>query len=255
MQRETQLAETGYCLLPDFMGSDLLNSLRHRTGELFKLEGEKAGSEFRQEQGAGRLANLVAKGEVYERIVVISEVLALVGSVLGGAPKLSSLNARYARPGDDAQQPLHVDMGLLPDARGYAVCNTVWLLDDFTEDNGALRVIPGSHRWGKRPQDVLADCAARHPEEVLVMAPAGTVVVMNAHLWHGGTANRTDYERRALHGFYCRRDIPQQQYQKRLIPLDVQDRFSPQLREVLALDDTRNDELSSPMVKASGFLR
>ena len=45
--------------------------------------------------------------------------------------------------------------------------------------------------------------------------PAVTVVVMNAHLWHGGTANRTSAHRRALHAFYTRWDKPQQQYQKK----------------------------------------
>jgi ectoine hydroxylase-related dioxygenase (phytanoyl-CoA dioxygenase family) len=129
------------------------------------------------------------------------------------------------------------------------------MLDEFTSENGALRVVPKSHRWGRRPQEVLPDPEAVHPDEILVTAPAGTVVIMNAHLWHGGTENRTGAPRRALHGFYCRWDIPQQQYQKRLIPAGVQARFSTGLRKVLALDDPYNDEISSPMQKASGFLK
>jgi ectoine hydroxylase-related dioxygenase (phytanoyl-CoA dioxygenase family) len=64
------------------------------------------------------------------------------------------------------------------------------MLDDFTLENGALRVVPGSHRWKRLPQDALSDPLAPHDGEVLVTAPAGTVVVMNAHAWHGGTENR-----------------------------------------------------------------
>jgi hypothetical protein len=45
---------------------------------------------------------------------------------------------------------------------------------------------------------------------------------MNAHLWHGGTANRTSRPRLAMHAFYCRRDKPQQQYQKKLLRPEVQ---------------------------------
>ena len=116
-------------------------------------------------------------------------------------------------------------------------------------------MVPGSHRWGRKPQDILPDAQANHPEEILVTAPQGTVVVMNAHLWHGGTENRTDAPRRALHAFYSRWDIPQQQYQKRLIPTELQDRFAPELRKILALDDAFNDEISSSMTKASGFLK
>ena len=113
-------------------------------------------------------------------------------------------------------------MGAIPDERGYWVCNTVWLLDDFTPENGATRMVPGSHKWGTRPQDVLADPMAPHPDEVLLTGAAGSVAVMNAHLWHGGTANRSSRPRLAMHAFYCRRDKPQQQYQKQLLRPDVQ---------------------------------
>lgn len=253
---QAQTLETqGYLVLERWMPESLRAELTERTEALFEAEGENAGSEFRQEPNVRRLANMVAKGEVFERIVSHPEILEYVGSVLRPRFKLSSLNARSANPHSHSRQPLHVDMGLLPDARGYAVCNTVWMLDEFTSENGALRVVPGSHKWGRRPQDVLPDPESVHPEEILVTAPAGTVVIMNAHLWHGGTENRTGAPRRALHGFYCRHDIPQQQYQKALIPAEVQARFSPAVREVLALDDEENDRLSSSMQKASGFLR
>ncbi|MBC7927665.1 MAG: phytanoyl-CoA dioxygenase family protein [Bryobacteraceae bacterium] len=245
----------GYVVLERWMSADLLAELTRCTEELFEQEGGNAGSEFRQEPHVRRLANLVAKGEVFGRIVATPAILEYVEAVLGSRYKLSSLNARSANPDSWSRQPLHVDMGLLPDEQGYSVCNTVWMLDEFTADNGALRIVPGSHRWQRRPQDELPDLEAGHPEEILVTAPAGTVVIMNAHMWHGGTENRTANPRRALHGFYCRWDIAQQQYQKRLIPENVQNGFGPELRRVLALDDSHNDEISSPMSRASGFLR
>ena len=58
---------------------------------------------------------------------------------------------------------------------------------------------------------------APHPDEVLLIGTAGSIAVMNAHMWHGGTANRTAAPRLAMHAFYCRRDKPQQQYQKQLL--------------------------------------
>jgi hypothetical protein len=250
-----RLEADGYLVLPGFMSARFLSALRARTAELFEEEGENAGVEFRAEPNARRLANLVAKGDVYEQLVSDRRLLTYIGIVLGPRFKLSSLNARSANPHSHSRQPLHVDMGLLPDERGYAVCNSVWMLDDFTPENGALRVVPGSHTWGKKPQDALTDPDAVHLQESLVTGAAGTVVVMNAHLWHGGTENRTNAPRCALHAFYCRYDIPQQQYQKKLIPAELQSRFGPELREVLALDDPLNDELSAPMQRASGFLR
>ena len=250
-----QIDTLGYVSLPGFMSPTLLERLRTRTEELFEIEGENAGSEFRQEPGSRRLANLVAKGEVFEEIVAMPEVLEYIGAVLGKDFKLSSLNARSANPQSDSLQPLHADMGAIADEKGYWVCNTVWMIDDFTPENGALRIIPGSHQWKKLPQSELEDLKVKHPDEVLVTGTAGTVVVMNAHCWHGGTANRTDRDRLAIHGFYCRIDKPQQQYQRGLIPEATQFHFGPELRRILALDDPENDRLSVSVDKPSGFLR
>jgi ectoine hydroxylase-related dioxygenase (phytanoyl-CoA dioxygenase family) len=254
-QLSVELAEIGYTVLDRYMDTGMLRRMRDRVDELFREEGERAGSEFRTEENARRLANLVDKGEVFQEAIQSSRMLDLVASVLGPEFKLSSLNVRSANPQSESVQPFHVDMGLLPDQKGFAVCNCVWMLDDFTIQNGALRAIPGSHRWGKRPPDVLQDPYAPHPEEELVTGPAGTLVVMNAHVWHGGTANRTPQERRALHSFFCRRDIPQQQYQKRLLRAETQANLGPKLRWLLALDDPLNDELSAAGSGRSGFMK
>jgi ectoine hydroxylase-related dioxygenase (phytanoyl-CoA dioxygenase family) len=249
-----QLDEQGFVVLEDCMGRDLLRELRERIHGVFDAEGDRAGNEFRTEAHAQRLANLVDKGEVFRRAIVLPRVVECVRHVLGPHVKLSSLNARSADPNGDVPQPLHVDMSALPDEQGYWVCNTVWMLDDFTTENGATRVIPGSHRCGHRPQDMLEDPRAPHPQEVLVLGSAGSIAVMNAHAWHGGTANRTPAPRLAMHAFYCRRDKPQQQYQKQLLRADVQNRCSAEVRELLALDDPLNDALSANVAVRSGFM-
>ena len=192
---------------------------------------------------------------MFRRAILLPRVLELVRHVLGPEIKLSSLNARVADPHTKIGQPLHVDMSALPDDHGYWVCNTVWMLDDFTTENGPTRMVPGSHKWGQRPQEVLADLYAPHPAEVLLTGTAGSIAVMNAHLWHGGTANRTAAPRLAMHGFYCRRDKPQQQYQKQLLRPEVQGALSPELRDLLALDDPLNDRLSAATTVRSGFMK
>jgi hypothetical protein len=249
------LDEDGFVTLPSFVEDDLLLALRRRLDELFAQEGERAGSEFKQEPGCRRLANLVDKGEGFQHIIALPRLLEFVAHVLGPDLKLSSLNARSINPHFREGQPLHADMAALPDARGAWVCNTVWMLDDFTEVNGALRAVPGSHRWGRLPQEALGDPRAPHPGEVLLVGRAGTVVVMNAHLWHAGTGNETGAPRLALHAFYARRDKPQQQYQKALVRPEVQARLPAQVRWVLALDDAENDRLSAGAGKVSGFLK
>src|SRR5262249_24547627 len=157
--------------------------------------------------------------------------------------KLSSLNARTALPGCDSQ-PLHADMRAIPDEHGYWVCNSVWMLDDFTPDNGPLRLVPGSHRLGRLPRGVMPHPRRPHPRQIRVTGRAGTVIGMNAHPWHGGLANRASTPRTAIHAFYCRWDKPQQQHQKALLRAEVQAGLSPGVRRLLALDDPRNDELA-----------
>ena len=250
-----QLDAEGYLVLEDLVSPDHLNALQGRILRLFEELGARAGFEFKQEPQTDRLANLIDYDEIFRWAVGLPKVLASVAHVLGPDFKLSSLNARSARPRSDWSQPLHCDTGALPDARGNAVCNVIWMLDEFTTANGATRFVPGTHRSGKLPQEALADPGAPHPDERLLTGRRGTVVVMNAHLWHGGTANRTDGPRLAMHSFYCRRDLPQQQYQKRLLRAETQALLSPEQRWLLALDDPLNDQLSAEASGRSGFLK
>lgn len=250
-QARHELDTNGYTVLPHFMPAQMLAQMRATIAEITAAEGERAGAEFKHEPGALRLANCVDKGEVFRQAIAMPTILAAVGQVLGADFKLSSLNVRTALPMNGTSQPLHCDMGALPDERGYWVCNCIWMLDDFTTANGPTRAVPGTHllkRLPENPRD-------HHPGEVLLTGRAGTVVVMNAHLWHGGEANNTGRPRAALHSFYCRGDKPQQQYQKRLLRPETQVALSPELRRLLALDDPRNDELSAAVEITSGFLK
>ena len=250
-----QLDADGYLVIENLMSAELLDQVRRRVDELFEQEGPSAGSEFKQEPHSRRLANLVDKGEIFERIIETPRVLECMEHVLGPRFKLSSLNVRSADPHNEWSQPLHADSAAVADSQGYWVCNSVWMLDDFTLENGATRMIPGSHRWGMAPDPASMDVYAQHSQEILLTGRAGTVVIMNAHMWHGGTANRTGAHRRAMHVYYTRWDKPQQQYQKRLLSPEVQRRSTPAGRRLLALDDPLNDELSSQFSNMSGFLK
>jgi len=248
------LDELGFVKLDAVLRPDRRARLVDRIEALFAEEGAHAGAEFKREAGAHRLANLADKGDVFLECALEPRTVELVAHVLGPRLKLSSLNARGADPGEGGQ-PLHADVGAIADAQGYWVCNTLWMLDDFTAENGSMRVVPGSHRLGRLPQDAVADPRAPHPDEVLVTGRAGDVVVMNAHVWHAGTRNRTPGRRLALHVFYCRSDKPQQQCQKRLLRPETQSGLSAGARAMLALDDPANDALSAAGEGGSGFLK
>jgi ectoine hydroxylase-related dioxygenase (phytanoyl-CoA dioxygenase family) len=247
-----QLDELGYLVLPGFVPPPMLAELRDRVEALWEQEGSDAGSEFRHEPGARRLANLVDKGAIFAEVVSMPEILECVEHVIGPSYKLSSLNARSTNPNSEESQPWHADSAAIADERGYWVCNSIWMLDDFTAENGATRMIPRSHTWRRLPDP--GNTISR-PDEELVTGTAGTVVIMNTHMWHGGTANRTGRCRRALHGFYTRGDKPQQQYQKALLRPETVAALTPLQRRVLAIDDAENDRLSSATTRVSGFLK
>lgn len=229
---QAQLDRDGFLPLPGILTPAQVQGLRDRIEALVTTEGSEAGKEVHQEAGTDRLADLVNKGEIFDICYTHPRILAAIARVLSGDLKLSSLNCRVALPGEGLQA-LHADWGKPVGPEGYCVCNSIWLLDDFTPENGATRVVPGTHRHGQLPRAVLADPQAPHPEETLLLAPAGTVVVFNSHLWHGGTRNRTNGRRRALHSYFCRRDQPQQLDQSAYLRPETAARLSPAARFIL----------------------
>ena len=227
-----RLSEGGYLHLGKLLDSSVLGKINDRISELLQGEGENTGSELLdskyirhpKEAGADRLADLVNKGEVFDILYTHPRVLAGIEAVLGEAYKLSSLNYRAAKPGK-GEQKLHVDWGNSAVGQQYKVCNTIWLLDDFTDDNGATRIVPGSHKRNELPQDALEDPMENHPEQILIKAPAGSVVIFNSHVWHGGTTNFTNQDRRSIHSYFCSRELPQQIDQRKYITEETRERI------------------------------
>lgn len=230
-----QLDRDGYLPLADILSPEQMEAIRARLDALWAAEGEDAGKEVHQEAGTDRLADLVNKDPIFEVCFTHPRVLAALAHVLGNDLKLSSLNARAALPGQGLQA-LHADWGEGVEPGDYQACNSIWLLDDFTEENGATRVVPGSQRSGTTPQQVLDDPKAPHPDEVLLLAPAGTVVIFNSHTWHGGTLNRSSARRRAMHSYFTRRHHPQQLDQKAYIRPETYNRLSDVLRFILDVE-------------------
>ena len=226
------LDRDGFLPLPGILAADQIASINARLAALLSEEGERAGTEVHQEAGTDRLSDLVNKDPIFEICFTHPRVLAGIAHVLRGDLKLSSLNSRAALPGEGLQA-LHADWGSAVAPGEYAVCNSIWLLDDFTAENGATRVVPGTQHSGQTPREAVADPKAPHPDEIKLLAPAGTVVIFNSHVWHGGTLNTTDRPRRALHSYFCRRDQPQQLDQRRYIRPATYDRLSEAARYIL----------------------
>lgn len=200
-------------------------ALAARLDQLVAAEGERAGTEVHREDGTDRLANLVDKGEVFDALWTHPRLLGLVGHVLGRPFSLSSLNAREPKPGQ-GHQGLHADWGELKAGEPFHVANSLWALDGMDADNGATRVVPGSHRS-------IGGIADPHPDQILALADPGDVVFMNAHTRHGGTVNTSGRRRRVIHGYFTAAEHPQQCDFPKLLSAATRARLTPEQLRLL----------------------
>ncbi len=223
-----RIERDGYTILEGAIEPGLVDAIR---ADLDRLEAE-LGAAPAQNPFEGyrtvRLYNLLARGEVFEQIPVHAAVLPLVERVLDRGCLVSSLSSIAIDPGETAQ-PIHADDQLIPLPKPHVplVCNTMWAITDFTEANGATRLVPGTHRADRSPElgQTYATIAAEMPK--------GSVLVWNGSLWHGGGANRTGERRVGIAMNYCAGWMRQQENQQLGIPLDVARRFPPRLRKLV----------------------
>ena len=182
----------GYVILADLLDSDELARIRAAVAPMLELHGRNP---F-EGHATQRVYSVLNKTRACDRIADHPRVLALLDRLLLPNYLLSMLQVINILPGEQAQM-LHTDDAFypLPRPRKALGAATIWAIDDFTADNGATDVIPGSHLWG----DQAPDPAGRKP---VVMA-AGSCVFFLATLWHGGGANRSQHPRLAVTAQYC----------------------------------------------------
>jgi ectoine hydroxylase-related dioxygenase (phytanoyl-CoA dioxygenase family) len=155
-------------------------------------------------------------------------VLPVVVGVLDPGCLVSSLSSIDIGPGESAQ-PIHADDQIIPLPKPHppTVCNTMWALTDFTEANGATRIIPGSHLRDHSP-DVF-----QLYDSIPAEMAKGSVLVWHGSLWHGGGANHTDHRRIGIAMNYCAGYIRQQENQQLGIPREMVKGFEPRLRQLV----------------------
>ena len=222
-----RVADEGYTIIEGAIEPELVDALRR---DLRRLEAElhvvPADNDFEGRRTL-RVYNLLARGAVWARVPVHPRVLPVVEGVLDRGCLVSSLSSIAIGPGETAQ-PIHADDQLMPLAKPHAatVCNTMWALTDFTEANGATRVVPGSHLAPASP-----DYGAPYDSVPAEMA-AGSVLVWHGSLWHGGGANTTDAYRVGVAMNYCAGWVRQQENQQLGVPMETLRAFEPRLQEL-----------------------
>ena len=225
----TRIAEDGYTILPDAIEPDLVDEideallkLEHDLGtvpadNLFEGRAHHAGVQpARPRAPPSRRSRSIPTCSPWSRRVLDPGLL------------ISSLSSIAIGP-DEQAQPIHADDQLIPLTRPHVpiICNTMWAITDFTEENGATRLVPGSHLRDEPPNPL--ELYETIPAEM----PKGSVLVWVGSLWHGGGANRTDTRRVGIAMNYCAGYIRQQENQQLGIPPALVKTFPRRLQELV----------------------
>jgi ectoine hydroxylase-related dioxygenase (phytanoyl-CoA dioxygenase family) len=178
-----ELDRDGYALLPDAATPEQVAAARVDLRQI--LERTPHGRDDFEGRRTQRVYALFAKTRALDAFALHPVVLGVLDRVLGDY-QLSAPAAIAIGPGE-GNQPLHPDDAIYPLPRPHAelVVNVMWPLEDFTVENGATRIVPGSHRWAEeRP--------GPETETRAIEMHAGSALLYLGSVWHGGGANETD---------------------------------------------------------------
>ncbi|KAK4939754.1 hypothetical protein LTR10_020038 [Elasticomyces elasticus] len=220
--------EHGYVVLPDCFTKAEAKEARN---EIIRLLGKDplGGRNPFEGLNTNRIYSLLNKSRVFDKFVILPRVLALNDYFLDPGYLLSAFHTITINPGEKAQA-LHHDDGYIQFPRprlpfGAAI---MVALDEYTESNGATRIIPGSHKWDSLRRG--------SPEESIpALCPEGGVVYFISTLWHGGGANISDRPRQSATVQYCNPYI------------------RPIENQILAVDPRKLDTIHPRIVELMGY--
>jgi ectoine hydroxylase-related dioxygenase (phytanoyl-CoA dioxygenase family) len=245
------IEDRGYVVLERLLGPAELHRLRDALQPY--LAAELLGRNNFEGYRTQRVYALVGKDDAFADLVVHPRILAICDALLEPNYLLTACQAINIHPGETAQS-LHFDDGFYRIARPRPAVSvsTIWAIDEFTAENGATEIIPGSHRFGDgEVGTVFGDidfetraAPARVPVEApppshmtahlqSVTMPAGSVIVFLGTLLHRGGANRSDRSRLAISNQYCEPWARQQENYTLAIPAERVRRLSERMQALL----------------------
>lgn len=186
----------GLCIIHDVLTGNTLKSAQealYRAAEDERARGR--GGQWRYDFDATnqRLWNMLSRDPIFVDMAEHPMALDFVKAVIGWPALLGNISANITGPGG-GEMVLHADQGLFPEpwAADPQGLNVGWCIDDFTDENGATRVVPGSHQLNRspRPDEAMAPSVAME-------APAGSIIVFESRLWHKTGFNKTSDRHRA----------------------------------------------------------
>ena len=153
----------------------------------------------------------VPRDPIFEEVVQVPAPAALITYLLGHRARLSLSSCALKGSGAGGVM-MHADQStkIPPPWTVAQYANISWMLTDYSRDNGAICVVPGSHRWGHSPPDSFVN-AQDHEDVEVIEAPAGSVIVFHGSLWHGSVPRKNEGKRLTFLSLYCRDHIQSQE--------------------------------------------
>lgn len=195
------LEEHGACILTGALKPELLDDLRtalYRAADTDRKYGLAENYSYGADDHINqRIWNLPSHDPVFCELAELPLAIDFVTRTLGWPASLSSMSANITNTGSGSML-VHTDQGYLPGPQNQAwVMNLGWCIDEFTAENGATMILPGSHRLnGERPTD--EDLKHFIP----AIAPAGSLLMIDGRLWHTNGINTVGTSRAAIFAVY-----------------------------------------------------
>ena len=226
------IARDGAVIVDDLAPDDLLDRVADELAP--SLAATPIGPDEFSGRNTRRTGALIARSPSARELVMHPLALATAGVVLGHATNFQlHLTQAIAIGPDQPAQPIHRDQwafDFFPFPRGYEVqCNTIWALTDFTEANGATRVVPGSNH----ADDGLA---YRESDSEPAEMRRGSVLFYSGSVYHGGGANRSDTTRIGLNITYNVAWLRQEENQYLSVPREVAATLPVELLRLMGYD-------------------
>lgn len=246
-QQKKFLNKKGFLLLHSipFMKKNL-KKLQSITNKIIENEGDRGGWEGKEkfykkgklfEKGTNRLGNLIEKHKIFRKMILIPEVLAASHEVIKSDIKIAGFNLRNPLKGK-GRQKIHIDWK--PRKKNSELFSGIVcfvFLNNANLKNGALRVIPGSHKklgWPVKHINV----EKKNKKERRLIVSAGTIIVANLNLWHAGAVNISGKQRKMIMINIKNRDIPQLLNYKKYLTKKTKDSLNNAQKYLLAVRST-----------------
>src|SRR5262249_26026611 len=143
-----------------------------------------------------RIWALLNRDDVFVQLATNPTVLEVMETLLGKPFNLGYLHANITGPGG-LEGSLHLDQGYIPDPQMHiAAVNAVWMIDAFTEENGATRCVPGSHKHQRMPNGEEPDA-----KRVAMTGAEGSLLLIEGRLWHQTGPNNSSVRRRGIFAY------------------------------------------------------